>query len=65
MKNDLGPECLSGLFNAYARDYPRKPNILWLSLSEFGQGGSIRHPLYWLSILFWLKNDLPALKALL
>ena len=65
MREELGEECLAGLFTAYARKIPRPPNILWVTLSPFTQNTGLRHPLYWLSILFWLKDNLPTMKELM
>lgn len=61
MREDLGSACLEGLFTAYARQYTHPTNILWATLSPWGSAKSIRHPLYWLSIMFWLKEDLRSL----
>ncbi|MGK0270771.1 MAG: hypothetical protein ACI88H_001421 [Cocleimonas sp.] len=62
MRADLGEDCLSGLFTSFSTKHCRPPNILWITLSSFSQTTGIRHPLYWLSILFWLRDELPALK---
>lgn len=64
MQVELGEECLSGLFRAYAKNGERKPNILWVTLSTFSSSKGIRPPLYWLSILFWLRCELPTLRRL-
>jgi len=64
MSADIGEECLAGLFASYATEQTKKPNILWVTLSGKSQANGLRHPLYWLSILFWLRNDLPELEAL-
>lgn len=64
MQVELGDECLSGLFRAYAQNGERKPNILWVTLSPFSLSKGIRPPLYWLSILFWLRDELPTLRKL-
>lgn len=65
MREELGDDCLAGLFTAYARKIPRLPNILWVTLSPFSQNRGLRHPLYWLSILFWLRDKLPTMKRLM
>lgn len=65
MRQDIGEDCLSGLFSAYARGISRPPNILWITLTPFSQNTGLRHPLYWLSILFWLREKLPTMRALL
>ena len=62
MQRELGKDCLVGLFTAYATDKPRKENIPWVALSGYSRAKSIRHPLYWLAILFWLRAQLPALR---
>jgi hypothetical protein len=64
MREELGEECLCGLFSAYARKINRAPNILWVTLSPFSNNNGLRHPLYWLSILFWLRDKLPSLRGL-
>lgn len=55
---DLGKTCLNGLFVDYLKDNPRKTNIPWVVFSGFSQAKSIRHPLYYLTILFWLREKL-------
>ena len=62
IQNELGEACLSGLFTSYAADKPRKVNIPWVTLSGYSQAKGIRHPLYWLAILFWLRHRLPVLR---
>lgn len=62
MRDELGEACLAGLFTAYARQFTRPTNVLWITLSPFGQSKGLRHPLYWLAIVFWLREQLPALK---
>ncbi|MFC7003013.1 TniQ family protein [Pseudobowmanella zhangzhouensis] len=64
MKEDLGQDCLAGLFTRFARGNGRQPNILWLTLSGYSQGKGLRHPLYWLACLFWLRSALPELAFL-
>lgn len=64
MRQDIGEACLAGLFTAYARELKRSPNILWITLAPFSQSKGLRHPLYWLSILFWLRKQLPSLKEI-
>jgi len=62
MQNELGNACLSGLFVDYASDKHRKVNIPWVTLSGYSQANGIRHPLYWLAILFWLRHKIPGLR---
>ena len=62
MQKDLGRECLDGLFREYKTDRPGKTNIIWVTLSGYGQTKGIRHPLYWLAIAFWLRDRLPVLR---
>lgn len=64
MLASLGDDCLAGLFTCYANDHQRKTNILWVTLSNKNQTKSIRHPIYWLVILFWLRGELDELKGL-
>ena len=64
MREDVGMACLAGLFTRFARNNGRMPNILWLTLSGRSQNKGIRHPLYWLAILFWLRDELPELRFL-
>lgn len=64
MCDDLGEACLKGLFSAYARQYKKPTNILWVTLSPWGSVKGVRHPLYWLSIMFWLKEDLRSLDGI-
>jgi hypothetical protein len=58
MTADLGQEYMAELFSSSRPDRRLKTNILWATLS--GQVGSakIRHPLFWLTIIFWLRNEL-------
>lgn len=58
MTADLGQEYMAELFSSSRPDRSLKTNILWATLS--GQVGSakIRHPLFWLTIIFWLRNEL-------
>jgi hypothetical protein len=58
MTADLGQEYMAELFSSSRPDRRLKTNILWATLS--GQVGSakIRHPLFWLAIIFWLRNEL-------
>ncbi len=63
MNDSLGNEVLSGLFTSYARDHSKKTNIIWALLSGFTKTQGIHHPIYWLSILFWLRDELPILRG--
>lgn len=65
MKEEEGEEFLAGLFTAYARQIQKPPNILWVTLTPFSRHAGLRHPLYWLSILFWLREKLPTMRAIL
>lgn len=60
MREALGETCLSGLFTAFAKDYQHPSNVLWITLTPWGHAQGLRHPLYWLAILFWLRDSLPA-----
>jgi len=62
MHSELGEACLKGLFTDYATDKKRKVNIPWVTLSGYSQAKGIRHPLYWLAILFWLRHRLQVLR---
>lgn len=62
MSSELGNECLAGLFKAFASERRIRTNLLWVTLSTFGQATGLRHPLYWLAILFWLRKKLPLLQ---
>lgn len=65
MRQDIGEDCMSGLFSAYTRGIKSPPNILWITLTPFSRITGLRHPIYWLSILFWLREKLPTMRALL
>ncbi|MFT6909809.1 MAG: hypothetical protein ACJAS1_006536 [Oleiphilaceae bacterium] len=65
MKSDLGQDCLVGLFTAFAPHRKIRTNILWVTLSGYSQAKGLRHPLYWLVIIFWLRNKLPECSELL
>lgn len=52
----VGRTVLEHLFKAYRGNWARRPLILWASL--FDQAETIRHPVYWLVILFWLRADI-------
>lgn len=66
MKHELGDECLSGLFKGFdSNNNKRQTNLLWVTLSGFSRAEGVRHPLYWLSIIFWLRNKLPAYQAII
>lgn len=65
MTQELGQDCLAGLFTAFAPHRQRRPNLLWLTLSGYSQAKGLRHPLYWLVIIFWLRNELPECRKLL
>lgn len=64
MRANLGEECLAGLFKCYAKDHQLKTNILWSTLSNRSITKATRHPVYWLVILFWLRDELDELKGL-
>ncbi|ABM04803.1 Transposon Tn7 transposition protein D [Psychromonas ingrahamii 37] len=65
MKSDLGQDCLVGLFTAFAPHRKIRTNILWVTLSGHSQAKGLRHPLYWLVIIFWLRDKLPECSELL
>lgn len=41
------------------KEYKRKPNLILTTL--INDGFAIRNPVYWLVIMFWLKEELPTL----
>jgi len=64
MRSDIGDECLAGLFTCFAKGHQKETNILWTTLSGKSKVKGLRHPLYWLTILFWLRNKLPELQCI-
>jgi hypothetical protein len=58
MTADSGQECMAGLFSSSRPDRRLKTNILWATLSNIVGSAKIRHPLFWLAIIFWLRNEL-------
>jgi hypothetical protein len=58
MQDDLGQECMAGLFSSHRPERGRQTNILWATLSGQNQEAKVRHPLFWLAIIFWLRNEL-------
>jgi hypothetical protein len=64
MQIDLDGDCLSGLFKGLANERKNKTNILWVTLSGMNKSSSLRHPLYWLVIIFWLQDKIPELSNL-
>lgn len=53
---ETGYAVLSHLFKAYRDDRDKRPNILWTTL--YDRAKTVRHPVYWLVILFWLRFEL-------
>jgi len=55
-EKDVGSIILKHLFKAYRNNRARRPNILWSTL--FDRSKTVRHPVHWLVILFWLRAQL-------
>lgn len=64
MKEDLGNSCLEGLFTCYSNGNKRPTNLLWVTPCGMGSAGKLRHPLYWLAVMFWLREEISELRAL-
>lgn len=62
-EKDLGRVLLGHLFKAYKQGLDRRPNILWATLSGMSPSRSLRHPIYWLVILYWLRDYLPEIEV--
>jgi len=60
-EQDIGSVLLAHLFKTYQRSKKNRPNILWATLSGMSTACSLRHPIYWLVILYWLRSHLPKL----
>ena len=59
-EEEIPKEILEYCFLFYqSNKYKRKPNLLLTTIQKDGQ--SIRNPVYWLVILYWLRNHLPTL----
>lgn len=65
MTQDLGQECMAGLFSSQRLGRSRQTNIIWATLSGQVNSAKIRHPLFWLAIIFWLRNELSECQHLL
>lgn len=58
LEQDVGQILLSHLFKSWRDGSPRRPNVVWATLSGLNKNQSLRHPVYWLLILFWLRDRL-------
>ena len=62
-EKSMPKEILEHCFLFYqSHNYKKKPNVLLTTIFKDGQ--SIRNPVYWLVILFWLREELPTLSNL-
>lgn len=62
MENSLGEVLLCHLFKAWKAPQMRKPNLLWMTLSGMSSS-TLRHPVYWLVVLYWQREKLTGLGA--
>ncbi|WP_415891124.1 hypothetical protein ACMXYV_07325 [Neptuniibacter sp. SY11_33] len=61
MESDLGDGILNHLFRAYRDERQSKPDVLWRTLSGLRKQKTTRHPVFWLVILYWLRDSLTSL----
>ena len=57
-EKEVGTVILAHLFKSYHKNYSRKMNILWATLSGDNNVNGVRHPVYWLVIMYWLRKQL-------
>lgn len=58
LEQDVGGELLNHLFRFYRDGRETRHNILWTTFSGKSTAKLIRHPIYWLVIIYWLRDAL-------
>ena len=57
MDTEVPLELLEYLFLFYSQEFKRPPSVLWSTLG-YSVYEKVKHPIYWLIILYWLKDKI-------